>query len=221
MRVEKNINIVVLPSETEKETAAHGILLSHLDIQHHLHLLHHLVYHSTHSCLIMHLLALASLLPLALAAPVIQPRGPGVQLIPDSYIVKFKDGTSNTAVRGALDGLKSVKAKHVFGGGKFKGFAAKLDSKSIGALKKLSQVCSPLLTTGWMRRLTRCAARLTTLSKTPSSPSTSLPSRPMLLGVLPASRPVLPERRRTSTMTVPAQVPAHMSSTRVSMSTTL
>ncbi|KAK1750918.1 peptidase S8/S53 domain-containing protein [Echria macrotheca] len=77
----------------------------------------------------------ASLLPLALAAPVIQPRG--AQVIPGSYIVKFKEGTS---VQDTLKGLKSVEAKHVYTNGKFKGFAADLSSKTLKTIQDLPEV---------------------------------------------------------------------------------
>ena len=51
----------------------------------------------------MHYLTLASLLPLALAAPVIHPRA--AQLIPGSYIVKLKDGSSDTTLLNAIKGV--------------------------------------------------------------------------------------------------------------------
>jgi len=86
----------------------------------------------------MQLITLATLLPLALAAPVIQPRG--AQLIPNKYIIKFKDGTTNSALKSTIDGLESVDAEHVFQASKFKGFSAKLDSKSLRALKSLPEV---------------------------------------------------------------------------------
>lgn len=93
----------------------------------------------------MHFSTLAVLLPLALAAPVIQPRG--VQLIPGSYIVKFKEGTSDGTLHTTIDGLQSVKAKHVYRAGKFKGFSAKLDAKALAAVKKLPEVSrSPFFT---------------------------------------------------------------------------
>jgi len=87
----------------------------------------------------MHLLTLASLLPLALAAPVIQPQG-AAQLIPGSYIVKFKDGTSDRAVQDTINGLKSVTAKHVYRQSKFKGFAAELSSKTLKTVQDLPEV---------------------------------------------------------------------------------
>lgn len=93
----------------------------------------------------MHLLTLATLLPLVLAAPVIQPRG--VQLIPGSYIVKFKEGTSDGTVHTTIDGFKSVTAKHVYRAGKFKGFSAKLDAKALSAIKNLPEVSPSLLPT--------------------------------------------------------------------------
>ncbi|KAK3682937.1 peptidase S8/S53 domain-containing protein [Podospora appendiculata] len=86
----------------------------------------------------MYLLTLATLLPLALAAPVIQPRG--AQIVPGSYIIKFKDGLSNDAVHNTIDGLKSVNAKHVYRASKFKGFAANLDAQALKLVKALPEV---------------------------------------------------------------------------------
>ncbi|KAK0615229.1 peptidase S8/S53 domain-containing protein [Bombardia bombarda] len=86
----------------------------------------------------MHLLTLASLLPLALAAPVIQSRS--AQLIPNSYIVKLKDGSSNSALLNTINGLESVNAKHVYRASKFKGFSAKLDAKALEKVKNLPEV---------------------------------------------------------------------------------
>lgn len=86
----------------------------------------------------MHFLALASLVPLALAAPVLQPRG--LQVIPGSYIVKLKEGASDGLLHTTLDGLKAIKTSHVYRAGKFKGFAAKLDAKALAAIKNLPEV---------------------------------------------------------------------------------
>ena len=86
----------------------------------------------------MHLLTLATLLPLALAAPVIQPRG--LQLIPGSYIVKFKESASDGTLHTTIGGLKSVKPEHVYRGSKFKGFSAKLDAKALSTIKNLPEV---------------------------------------------------------------------------------
>lgn len=88
----------------------------------------------------MHFSTLAALLPLALAAPVIQPRG--LQLIPGSYIVKFKESVSDGTVHTTIDGLKSVTAKYVYRAGKFKGFSAKLDAKALSTIKNLPEVSS-------------------------------------------------------------------------------
>ncbi|KAM7197600.1 cuticle-degrading protease [Rhypophila sp. PSN 637] len=86
----------------------------------------------------MHFLALASLVPLALAAPVLQPRG--FQVIPGSYIVKFKEGASDGLLHTTIDGLKAIKTSHVYRSGKFKGFSAKLDAKALAIVKNLPEV---------------------------------------------------------------------------------
>jgi len=83
----------------------------------------------------MHYLTLASLLPLALAAPVIQPRA--AQLIPNSYIVKLKDGASDTTL---LNAIKGVRPNHIYRSSKFKGFAADMSSSALKAVQDLPEV---------------------------------------------------------------------------------
>lgn len=86
----------------------------------------------------MQLLTWASLLSLAMAAPVIQPRG--AQLIPGSYIIKLKDGASDSALQDTIKHLKSVQADHVYRAGRFKGFSAKLSPSVLAAVRKLPEV---------------------------------------------------------------------------------
>jgi len=88
----------------------------------------------------MQLLAWAALLPLALAAPVIQPRG--LQIIPGNYIVKLKDGSTENTLLNAIKQLKSSPTKHVYRAGHFKGFAAKLSPQVLEAVSKLPEVWS-------------------------------------------------------------------------------
>ncbi|KAK0643932.1 peptidase S8/S53 domain-containing protein [Cercophora newfieldiana] len=83
----------------------------------------------------MHYLTLASLLPLALAAPVIQPRA--AQLIPGSYIVKLKDGASDTTL---LNAIKGVRPNHIYRNSKFKGFSADLSSSALKTVQDLPEV---------------------------------------------------------------------------------
>jgi len=83
----------------------------------------------------MHYLTLASLLPLALAAPVIQPRA--AQLIPGSYIVKLKDGSSETTL---LNTIKGIRPNHIYRNSKFRGFAADLSSSALKAVQDLPEV---------------------------------------------------------------------------------
>jgi len=92
----------------------------------------------------MQLLTWATLLPLALAAPVIQPRA--AQLIPGNYIVKLKEGASENTLQNAIKQLKSTQAKHVYRAGRFKGFAAKLSPQVLDAVSKLPEVRQPVLT---------------------------------------------------------------------------
>ncbi|KAL2193301.1 protease [Corynascus similis CBS 632.67] len=86
----------------------------------------------------MQLFALATLIPFALAAPIIQPRG--LQLIPGEYIVKLKDGASESTLQDAIRHLKTGNAKHVYRSRRFKGFAAKLSPQVLDAISKLSEV---------------------------------------------------------------------------------
>lgn len=86
----------------------------------------------------MQLFALATLIPFALAAPIIQPRG--LQLIPGEYIVKLKDGASESTLQDAIRHLKTGNAKHVYRSRRFKGFAAKLSPQVLDVISKLSEV---------------------------------------------------------------------------------
>ncbi|KAK4186004.1 putative peptidase [Podospora australis] len=95
----------------------------------------------------MHFLTVATLLTgSALAAPlreapILQPRGVAA-LIPNSYIVKLKDGASDATLQNTLKGLKGVSAEHLYKGSKkFKGFAAKLSGANLDAVRKLPEVC--------------------------------------------------------------------------------
>lgn len=107
----------------------------------------------------------ASLLPLALAAPVIQPRA--AQLIPGNYIVKLKDGASESALQNTLKQLKSGRTKHVYRAGHFKGFAAPLTPQVLNAVSKLPEVCPFSLTLMNLDGVLT-SHRSSTLSKTPS-----------------------------------------------------
>ncbi len=86
----------------------------------------------------MQLLVWTALLPLVLAAPVIQPRA--AQLIPGNYIVKLKDGSTEASLQNAIKHLKSTQAKHVYRSGRFKGFAAALTPQVLDAVSKLPEV---------------------------------------------------------------------------------
>ena len=86
----------------------------------------------------MQLLTWAALLPLVLAAPVIQPRA--AQLIPGNYIVKLKDSSTEASLQNAIKHLKSTQAKHVYRAGRFKGFAAALSPQVLDAVSKLPEV---------------------------------------------------------------------------------
>jgi O-antigen ligase len=86
----------------------------------------------------------AALLPLALAAPapLIRPRAG--QAIPGKYIVKMKNDALQDVVEEALKYL-SKKPAHVYGFGKYKGFAAELADDLVELLQNLDFVCSSSL----------------------------------------------------------------------------
>ncbi|AEO64762.1 723d53f3-797b-4834-a073-0cbefc9ad28a [Thermothielavioides terrestris] len=86
----------------------------------------------------MHLLTWTSFLSLTLAAPVILPRAS--QLIPGHYIVKLKDGASESSLQNAISHLNSAPTKHVYRAGSFKGFAAPLSPQVLASLRKLPEV---------------------------------------------------------------------------------
>lgn len=84
-----------------------------------------------------HLFALASVLPLALAAPLIEPMAGTA--IPGSYIIKLKEGASDAAVQDTIKGLKAS-PKHVYRSKKFKGFSAELNSAGLKTVQSLPEV---------------------------------------------------------------------------------
>ncbi|KAK6952223.1 hypothetical protein Daesc_006756 [Daldinia eschscholtzii] len=91
----------------------------------------------------MHFLAALTLLPLAICAPTeLTKRAPvyqkpTAQLIPNKYIVKLKESSAADGVHAAVATLGIVgNVSHVYGNGRFRGFAAELDSKSLDDLQK-------------------------------------------------------------------------------------
>lgn len=76
----------------------------------------------------------AALLPLTFAAPVLQPRAG--QAIPGRYIVKMKNDVLEDLVQEALKYLTDG-PKHVYGFGKYKGFAADMADDIVEILAKL------------------------------------------------------------------------------------
>lgn len=101
----------------------------------------------------MRLSALCAILPLALAAP---ERGPtnrlvvpeSDNLIPDSYIVKFKEGSGLAALDKVLDTFASGDVNHVFRH-VFPGFSGKIPSHMLDALLDHPDVCMA----NWMRHV--------------------------------------------------------------------
>ncbi|KAB5578719.1 peptidase S8/S53 domain-containing protein [Coniochaeta sp. 2T2.1] len=90
---------------------------------------------------------LLATLPLGLAAavgpqtrlaPVIEARG--ADIIPGQYIVKLKKGASEDVLRTALGKLGDTKAKHVYKAPGFRGFASKLDAKTLETIQKIPEV---------------------------------------------------------------------------------
>jgi len=89
-------------------------------------------------------LAALAALPVALAAPIITPRAGSI--IPGAYIVKFKNEALQDAVEGALKLLQKG-PKHVYGFGKYKGFAADLPDSIVELIAALPGVSLSIFTT--------------------------------------------------------------------------
>jgi hypothetical protein len=90
----------------------------------------------------MHALALLALLPLVVAvpvadqrAPLLEPRGLNVEIVPNKYIVKMRDTVSDAKIDRALGQLGSVKADHVYKGKGFKGFASMMNAATLENLQ--------------------------------------------------------------------------------------
>ena len=83
-------------------------------------------------------LILATILPLALAAPVLKPRAG--HAIPGKYIVKMKNDALQDVVEEALKFL-SKGPDHVYGFGKYKGFSAEIADDIVDLLSNLPFVC--------------------------------------------------------------------------------
>ncbi|KAF2020973.1 subtilisin-like serine protease-like protein PR1A [Aaosphaeria arxii CBS 175.79] len=81
---------------------------------------------------------LIAALPIALAAPTVQPRAPVIlpragSAIPGKWIVKVRDGAAGTVLDQALATLKKD-PDHVFGFGKFKGFSGQLSDSTVSVI---------------------------------------------------------------------------------------
>lgn len=88
----------------------------------------------------MRLSVLLSLLPFALAAPAPLLVPKGKQIIADQYIVKFKEGSSLSALDSDVTIQNAVQnAKHVYAQ-VFNGFATTLDAKALEALRSHPEV---------------------------------------------------------------------------------
>lgn len=82
---------------------------------------------------------LAAILPLAYGAPVLYPRAG--QAVPGKWIVKMNNDVLDDVVQEALKFL-SKGPEHVYGFGKYKGFAAEISDDIVQILSKLPGVCS-------------------------------------------------------------------------------
>jgi hypothetical protein len=96
--------------------------------------------------------ALLALLPAALAAPTAEPiqkRAPIIaarvgQVVPNKYLIKLRDGTSDDALEAAISKLGKAKADHIYRGKKFRGFAGKLEADLLDEIRLLPEVsCTP------------------------------------------------------------------------------
>lgn len=106
--------------------------------------------------------ALLALLPAVLAAPAAEPldkRAPVIaasagQVVPGKYIIKLRDDADDDVLDRAVGRLgKSGKSKaeHIYRGGKFKGFAGKIDASTLEELRTLPEVSAA-------KRTGRCCA---------------------------------------------------------------
>lgn len=71
-------------------------------------------------------------------APLFKPQN----IIPDSYIVKFKDSVSANSFDNTVASFLD-KSQHVYGAGAFKGFAATLNSAAVRELRRHPDVHLP------------------------------------------------------------------------------
>jgi len=76
--------------------------------------------------------------PIDRRAPIIQPRNS--QIIPGKYIVKLKDGASESALNAALGKVRKNKPQYVYKASKFKGFAGTIDDDEIQTIQGLPEV---------------------------------------------------------------------------------
>lgn len=86
----------------------------------------------------MRLSLLLAVLPVVLAAPVINPRAGTI--IPGKYIVKMKNDALQEALQGALDLLEKT-PHHTYSFGSYKGFAAEMTDAIVALVSKLPGVC--------------------------------------------------------------------------------
>lgn len=61
-------------------------------------------------------------------------------MVPGKYIVKLRDGASDSALNAAVSKLGSTKADHVYKGAHFKGFASKIDAKTLETIQNIPEV---------------------------------------------------------------------------------
>jgi hypothetical protein len=123
-------------------------------------------------------LSLLALIPAALATPIVQRRSEPAPLhirrdiealIADQYIVKYYDVSASSVVENGIKKL-SVKPKHLFKGA-IRGFAAKLDQKTLDLLRDDPNVSptSDTTTCSIPEMLTCFSARSSSSSRTPKS----------------------------------------------------
>ena len=88
----------------------------------------------------MRTLNLLNLLPAVLAvpaahpynAPIFEPRG--MQIVPDRYVVKMRDGISKNKIQAAVKVVGEDKVQHIYEGS-FKGFASKIAADKLPTIR--------------------------------------------------------------------------------------
>ena len=88
----------------------------------------------------MRFFSLLAALPLALAAPLVKPKG-GAEVIPGKYIAVLKEKTGEVSASvSRVRSFDGVEPEKEFGFGSFKGFSFSADEDTVGKVTDLDEV---------------------------------------------------------------------------------